>query len=85
MSFFGVACNSKFCAEYGAVVVALMVEWSLQIPEVRGSNPVISKHLCRTFTVDCIEKTKIKKKSPGMVHFVNFGSVEVWSTCGIIF
>ena len=28
-----------------AVVVAQLVEWSLPIPEVRGSNPVISKNL----------------------------------------
>ena len=27
----------------GAVVVAQLVEWSLLIPEVRGSNPVIGK------------------------------------------
>ena len=26
-----------------AVVVAQLVEWSLPIPEVRGSNPVIGK------------------------------------------
>ena len=29
----------------GEVVVAQMVEWSLPIPEVRGSNPVIGKNL----------------------------------------
>ena len=28
-----------------AVVVALLVEWSIPIPEVRGSNPVIGKKL----------------------------------------
>ena len=28
-----------------AVVVAQLVEWSLLIPEVRGSNPVIGKNL----------------------------------------
>ena len=28
-----------------AVVVAQLVEWSLPIPEVRGSNPVIGKNL----------------------------------------
>ena len=28
-----------------AVVVAQLVEWSLPIPEVRGSNPVIGKSL----------------------------------------
>ena len=53
-----------------AVVVAQLVERSLPIPEVRGSNPVIGKNLYRTFTVNCIEKTKIKKKRPGMAHFL---------------
>ena len=31
--------------KYRAVVVAQLVERSLPIPEVRGSNPVISKNL----------------------------------------
>ena len=53
----------------GEVVVAQLVERLLPIPEVRGSNPVIGKNLYRTFTVNCIEKTKIKKKRPGMAHF----------------
>ena len=56
------------------VVVAQLVERSLPIPEVRGSNPVIGKNLYRTFTVNCIEKTKIKKKRPGMAHFFNSDS-----------
>ena len=30
---------------FGAVVVAQLVERSLPIPEVRGSNPVIGKNL----------------------------------------
>ena len=50
----------------GAVVVAQLVERLLPIPEVRGSNPVIGKNLYGTFTVNCIEKTKIKKKMPVM-------------------
>ena len=47
-----------------AVVVAQLVEWLLPIPEVRGSNPVIGKNLYieQLFTVNCIEKTKIKEK-----------------------
>ena len=49
----------------GAVVVAQLGERSLPIPEVRGSNPVIGKKLYWTFTVNCNEKTKIKKKNPG--------------------
>ena len=32
-------------SEYWAVVVAQLVEQSLPIPEVRGSNPVIGKNL----------------------------------------
>ena len=30
---------------YRALVVAQLVEWSLPIPEVRNSNPVIGKNL----------------------------------------
>ena len=52
------------------MVVAQLVERSLPIPEVHGSNLVIDKLLYLTmFTVNCIEKTKIKKKRPGMAHF----------------
>ena len=43
------------------MVVAQLVERSLLIPEVRGSNPVIDKNLYL--------KTKIKKKRPGMALF----------------
>ena len=51
------------------VVVAQLAERSLQTPEVRGSIPVIGKNFFWTFTVSCIEKTKIKKrKRPGMTH-----------------
>ena len=42
--------------------VAQLVERSLPTPEVLVSNPVISKLLYYTFTDNCIEKTKIKKK-----------------------
>ena len=53
-----------------AVVVAQLVEQSLQTTEVRGSNPVISKLLHITFlSVNCKEKMKIKKKRWGMAHF----------------
>ena len=62
----------KLCT-LGAVVVAQLVEWSLPTPEVRSSKPVIGKLLYRIFnclpTVNFIEKTKIKKKRPGMAHF----------------
>ena len=43
---------------YGAVVVAELVERSLPLPEVRGSNPVIGKNLFiyieHLFTVNCV-------------------------------
>ena len=51
------------------MVVAQLVERSLPIPEVRGSNPVSDKKYIEHFTVNCIEKTKIKKKRPGRAHF----------------
>ena len=53
------------------MVVAQLVEQSLPIPEVHDSNPVIGKKLYRTFTVSFVEKSKIKKKRPGMAHFNN--------------
>ena len=41
-----------------AVVVAQLAEWSLSIPEVRGSNPVIGKffylYIEHLFTVNCV-------------------------------
>ena len=40
-----------------------LAERSLPTPEVRGLNPVIGKiYIENLFTVDSIEKTKIKKK-----------------------
>ena len=49
-----------------------MVERSLAIPEVQGSNPVIGKNYVEhLFTVNCIEKMKTKKKRPGWAHFLN--------------
>ena len=63
----------KHCNEW-AVVVAQLVERSLPTPGVRGLNPVIGKLLYWAFkrlaTVNCIEKTKIKKKRPGMAQFL---------------
>ena len=41
------------------MVVALLVEGSLPTPDVHGSNPVMIKFIC---SINCIEKTKIKKK-----------------------
>ena len=57
------------------MVVPQLVERLLPIPEVRGSNPVISKNLYIYWTFVycqlCMEKTKIKKKRPGMAHLKN--------------
>ena len=47
------------------VVVAQLVEQSLPAPEIHGSIPDIGKFLSSNCT---IEKTKIKKKRPGMAH-----------------
>ena len=47
------------------MVVAQLVELLLPTPEIRGSNPDIGKILSTNCT---IEKTKIKKKKPGMAH-----------------
>ena len=44
------------------MTVAQLAEGSLPIPEVRGSNPTFGEFEEHLFTVNCIEKTKIKKK-----------------------
>ena len=64
------ASNCMAFYKIGSVVVAQLVERFLPTAEVRGSNPVLGKLLCteHLFTVNCIEKTKIKKKMPGMAH-----------------
>ena len=58
----------------GSGCVAQLVERSFPIPEVRGSNPAIGKNLfimniTFVYCQMCNEKTKIKKKRPGMAHF----------------
>ena len=59
--------NGQANNQYWGVVVAQLVERSLLIPEVRGSNPVIGKYLLieHLFSVNCIKKTKIKKNEAG--------------------
>ena len=53
---------------------AQLVEWLLPIPEVCGLNPVIGKiYIEHLFTDNCVEKMKIKKKKPGMAHFLTKG------------
>ena len=54
-----------------AVVVAQLVEQLLTMPEVHGLNPVIGKKLYILNCQLCIEKRKIKKKTPGMAHLKN--------------
>ena len=47
-------------ATFHCKLIILLVG-SLSIPEVRGSNPVITKFILNIY---CIEKTKIKEKRP---------------------
>ena len=51
-----------------AVVVAQLVERSLPTPEVRGSIPIGDINIDQYSTNCNLEKTKIKKKRPGMAH-----------------
>ena len=51
-----------------AVMVAQLVERSLPTPEIRSSNLTIGKVLS-TYYIQ-IEKTKVKKKRPGMPHLL---------------
>ena len=53
-----------------AVDVAQLLERSLPTPEVRSSNPAIGKLSYGMFTVNCIEKTKIKEKDAGNGPFL---------------
>ena len=65
-----------------AVVVAQLVEWSLLIPEVRGSNPVIGKNLyimniCLLSTVCWKDQNKEKKAVNG--PFKKIAIIQVFS------
>ena len=52
------------------MVVAQLVERSLPLQEVCSSNPVIGKkYIEHLITVNCVEKTKMKKKRPGLALF----------------
>ena len=57
-----------------AVDMAQLVWRPIPISEVRGSNPVIGKnlHIEHLFTVNCIEKTKIKEKEVGNGPFLTW-------------
>ena len=48
-----------------AVFVAQLVDQLFLTPDIRSSYPVIGNF----FPVNCIEKTKIKKKRPGTANF----------------
>ena len=52
--------------------VAQLVERLLPIPDVRGSNPVIGKKF--VYCQLSIEKTKIKKKRPGLAHLKKYAA-----------
>ena len=66
------------------MVVAQLEVRSLPIPEVPSSNPVVGKiYIEHLFTVNCIEKTKIKKKRPGMAH-TNNRTGALWSISTIV-
>ena len=59
-----------------ALVVAQLVERSLPTPEIRGLNPDIGKILSANCT---IEKTKIKKKRPGIFFFYDYNAGHLFS------
>ena len=54
---------------FEVVAVAQLVERSLPKPEVHSSNPVVGKKFIEhLFTINYIEKKKLKKKRPGTAH-----------------
>ena len=60
------------------MVLAQLVERSLPIPEIRGSNPVIGKNLFKNWTFVncqlCIEKDENKEKEAGNGPFFKNGA-----------
>ena len=64
------------------MVVAQLVERSLPLQEVCSSNPVIGKkYIEHLITVNCVEKTKMKKKRPGLALFKKI----LWYKTNILF
>ena len=55
-------CNNKHSWE---VVVAQLVEWSLPIPEVCGSNPITSKVFIEYSLLSTVLKRRKKEKEAG--------------------
>ena len=68
LCFWGHISSAKILSVW-TVILAQLVEQLVSTPEVRGSNQVIGK-ICfeHLFTVNWIEKTKIKKKKPWIAH-----------------
>ena len=63
------------------MVVAQLVKQLLPTPEVCGLNPVIGKiYIEHLFNVNCIEKMKIKKKSPEMAKKLQASAMLTHST-----
>ena len=63
------ATETIFSLTNRTVVVAQLVEQSLPIPEVRGSNPVIGKKYIEHLLSTVIKNTKIKKIEGGNGSF----------------
>ena len=56
----------------GTRAVAQLAEQSFQAPDILGSNPVVGLFLIEhSFSVNCIRKTKIKRKEAGTSPFKN--------------
>ena len=51
------------------MIVAQLVEWLVPIPEVGGSNPIISKLYFSHILSTVLKKTKIKKNEAGNGSF----------------
>ena len=65
------------------MVVAQLVERSLPTPEVRGSKPVIDEFVYLS-TINCIVKTKIKKKEAENGVFKTYIPRETYYIYGLL-
>ena len=60
----------KFVVSMTLALLFTIIKCFLRLAsEVRDSNPVIGKIILNLFADKCVEKTKKKKKWPGMAHF----------------
>ena len=48
--------------------MARLAEWSFLIPEIRVSNPAISKFDTEHVSLSTVEKTDLEKKRSGIAH-----------------